>query len=683
MLNRFRLRGKIVILLLIPLVAVVALTGAIVLDRAYQASRATATADRVLVATRVSALTQDIQQEMLLSIGFLFRGVGPPELSDQRQQVNNARFALLGSDAPAVPDSLRTQLNQMTELAGLRAAIDAGTKPAADIVTGYTGVVTRLIDGIGLESTADLSTPEGRQAVALHSALRIDEHINIASSDLLIVAGAKERRAITPYFVNLGYIELWVSKLGTYGTPEQVQRYQQVRADVRSRLGNAVSDPNADPSDALLKVPFPVLLNQLKSAHADSGNPVIERIVLDANNAVDDRRRQVLVAAFGVGGGSVLVLLLALFLSLSVARGVVRPLSRLTTSAEMVARVAQEELTRVADDEVPVASSVEKIKLDAVGVHAKDEIGELARAFHQVQRTAAGLVERQVVIRRNVAEMFGHVGRRTQNLVGRQIELIDELERRETDEGRLQNLYRLDHVSSRLRRNASSLVVLSGVVDEDESDHTSPLALPDVVRLALAEIEDYARVDVRVPADIEVKPEIVPDLILVVAELMENATSFSPPHTRVTVTAERDPYGLRLSIIDNGIGMSDDKRARENARLRRRERLDLAPTGVLGLFVVGRLARRHEMRVDLTRTPQGGTTATVQVPGRMLVSATPRPQWSALSHDLSRLIATSQPWSGFAIAGESHRPGRTAQDVKDMIEEFEGGVTRARNGNTE
>ena len=148
--------------------------------------------------------------------------------------------------------------------------------------------------------------------------------------------------------------------------------------------------------------------------------------------------------------------------------------------------------------------------------------------------------------RRNVAQMFGHVGRRTQNLVGRQIALIDRLEREETEPDRLQHLYRLDHVSSRLRRNAGSLVVLSGGAGAER--HVAPLPLADVVRLALGEIEDYTRVDVAgAGGHRDGRRPVIGDLVLVLAELMENATTFSPPHTRVTVAAADTASGVRLS----------------------------------------------------------------------------------------------------------------------------------------
>jgi hypothetical protein len=329
--------------------------------------------------------------------------------------------------------------------------------------------------------------------------------------------------------------------------------------------------------------------------------------------------------------------------------------------------------------------------LAPIDVRAEDEIGDLARAFERVQQTAARLVERQAASRRNVAQMFGHIGRRTQNLVGRQIALIDQLERGEEDPGRLQHLYRLDHVSSRLRRNASSLVVLSGAAGAEP--HVTPVQLGDVVRLALAEIEDYTRVDISVPDDLVVIPAMVGDLVLMLAELMENATTFSPPHTRVSVSAARSATGTgaRLTIVDRGIGMPPERLAEENARLTRRERLDLAPTEVLGLFVVGRLARRHGVGVALEATPGGGVTATVELAQHMLVPveveqglpvpiqlaetgvraltgavvAPPDPPFDvAALQRANRTLATGPTWNAFAIEA-ARSPAKVEETAPD------------------
>src|SRR6185312_11743343 len=160
--------------------------------------------------------------------------------------------------------------------------------------------------------------------------------------------------------------------------------------------------------------------------------------------------------------------------------------------------------------------------------------------------------------------------------------------------------------------------VLSGATGANE--HMAPLPLQDVVRLALGEIEDYTRVDVEVPEEIVVVPAILADLTLMLAELMENATAFSPPHTRVLISATELRGGARLAIVDNGLGMSPERLAEENSRLTHRERLDLVPSEVLGLFVVGRLARRHGIEVTLTDTPGGGITVWIDLNPSHLVS---------------------------------------------------------------
>jgi signal transduction histidine kinase len=415
---------------------------------------------------------------------------------------------------------------------------------------------------------------------------------------------------------DVAVLQAQANRLTAFATPAQVALYTKVQDEANTRLGKDFAGAtDSNPLASFAKLTPQLVFPALESL-VGIGRVVEQRIVNDVTGEVTRQQNRALATAWVVGGLAGLVLLVVVLLVIVVGRAVVRPLTRLTSSADRVARVTEAELVRVADDESEAAAPVQ---LEPVDVRARDEVGDLARAFERVQGTAARLVERQVASRRNVAQMFGHVGRRTQNLVGRQIALIDRLERDEADPERLQHLYRLDHVSSRLSRNAGSLVVLSGATSTNE--HVNPLPLADVVRLALGEIEDYVRVDVEVPPGIALVPNVINDIVLVLAELMENATVFSPPHTRVTVAAQQTAYGAQLAVIDRGIGLSPERLAEENARLARRERLDLAPTEVLGLFVVGRLARRHGLGVALWPTPGGGLTATIAISDRLLTSA--------------------------------------------------------------
>ena len=230
------------------------------------------------------------------------------------------------------------------------------------------------------------------------------------------------------------------------------------------------------------------------------------------------------------------------------------------------------------------------------------EVGALAAAFNRVQSTAAELLNRQSTNRRNVSLMFANVARRTQNLVHRQLTVVDELERNEQDPKLLDGLYRLDHLSTRLRRSADKLLVVAGA--REETVITGPIDLATALRSALAEIEDYKRVRLGTLCEVTLASPVASDLMLVFAELLENATAFSPPDSFVELSARIQNDGSCLVlIVDHGVGMTKERLAEENRRLVERERLDIAPTDMLGLFVVGRLARRHSLRRRAGRYP--------------------------------------------------------------------------------
>lgn len=314
----------------------------------------------------------------------------------------------------------------------------------------------------------------------------------------------------------------------------------------------------------------------------------------------------------------------------------------------------------------------------------------VARAFERAQETAVRLAERQAASRRSVAELVGHVGRRTQNLANRQLALVERLQRQSTDPGQQAELQRLDHISSRLRRIADCLVVLSGSTGADP--HPAPLPLAGVVRLALDEIEDDTRVDVSVPAHLTVTPAVVGDLALTLAELVDNATAYSPPYTQVTVSAAATGAGVRINLVDHGVGMRPEQMAEANNRLTRCGPLD-APAKALGLVVVGLLARRHGWQVTLSATPGGGVTVEIQIDERLLVRGRTwpttlprrptRPPFAPAATPTrlfdpepvgraSRVLATGQPWDAFGLgqpAGTTENLGRAAGTTEDRENE--------------
>ncbi|MBM0235440.1 nitrate- and nitrite sensing domain-containing protein [Micromonospora sp. STR1_7] len=614
LLGRLRIRGKLALLVVIPLLSMVGLAVPVVLERVAAAQRAGDITDRVRLASRVGSLVQDLQQERILSVGFLLGRVERAEVIRKSADVDDRVADLRAAGGEALTDRVDRALDGVSSLVDLRTAVLARVADPGQVMDAFGPVNMGMIDSLRLVVGVDTDTLPGRQVLALDGLLRADEGLGACATLSVLVKAIGTPDTTAGYVACIAALQVNSLRFRSLITSEQLKVARLNDAAVAARTSPDFLVTSArNPAGAVRDVPMDALFPAVRTM-IRLGQFVEKKLVADVLAEVTAEQRRALTAAYLVGGAATLILALVVLLSAAVARTVARPLSQLTRSADRVARVAEAELVRVTDDETESAQS---IRLEPVDIRANDEIGDLARAFDRVQSTAARLVERQVAGRRNVAQMFGHVGRRTQNLVGRQIALIDRLEQQEADPGRLEHLYRLDHISSRLRRNAGSLVVLSGSAGADA--HTAPVPLADVVRLALGEIEDYTRVEVRVPAGVSAAPAVVGDLVLALAELMENATVFSPPHTRVLVTGEASGLGARITVVDHGIGMSEQRLTEENARLTRRERLDLAPTEVLGLFVVGRLARRHGWEVNLAATPGGGVTAQVEIPSVSLV----------------------------------------------------------------
>ncbi|MGC4853235.1 nitrate- and nitrite sensing domain-containing protein [Micromonospora sp. DT4] len=614
LLARLRIRGKLALLVVIPLLSMVGLAVPVVLDRVAAAQRAADITDQVRLASRVGSLVQDLQQERILSIGFLLGRVERSEVTRKAADVDDRVADLRADGGDALTEQVDHALNGVSRLVDLRRGVLARTANPRQVMDAFGPVDKELIGSLRLVLSVDTETLPGRQVLALDGLLRADEGIGACATLSLLVKATGSPDTTAGYVACIAALQVDNARFRSLITPEQLKVAQLNDAAVAARTSPDFLITSArDPAGAVRDVPMEALFSAVRTM-IRLGQFVEKKIVADVLAEVKADQRRALTAAYLVGAAAALILALVVLLSAAVARTVARPLTQLTRSADRVARVAEAELVRVTDDET---ERVQPVRLEPVVIRSSDEIGDLARAFDRVQNTAAQLVERQVAGRRNVAQMFGHVGRRTQNLVSRQLALIDRLEQQEADAGRLEHLYRLDHISSRLRRNAGSLVVLSGSAGTDA--HTAPVPLADVVRLALGEIEDYTRVEVQVPAGIAAAPAIVGDLVLALAELMENATVFSPPHTRVLVAGETSGLGARITVVDHGIGMNEQRLAEENARLTRRERLDLAPTEVLGLFVVGRLARRHGWEVSLTATVGGGVTAQVEIPQASLV----------------------------------------------------------------
>ena len=313
------------------------------------------------------------------------------------------------------------------------------------------------------------------------------------------------------------------------------------------------------------------------------------------------------VAVFGLAG-----LILTLLVSILLGRSINRRLTALRRSA---LTLAEEQLPAVVSrlrrgESVDVAAEAPPLRVGS------DEIGQVGQAIDTVRQTAIRSAVDEARLRQGVNDMFRNLARRSQSLLQRQLTVLDGMERKATDPDVLEDLFKMDHLTTRMRRHAEGLIILSGA--PPGRGWSAPVKLIDVMRGAISEVEDYARVTVSTQSRAALSGSAVTDVIHLLAELIENATTLSPPFTQVRVSGEAVASGFAIEIEDRGLGMTPQRMAELNERLARPPEINPTNTEQLGLFVVGQLARRHGISVTLRQSPYGGTTAVALIPDRLI-----------------------------------------------------------------
>jgi signal transduction histidine kinase len=587
-----------------------------------------------------------LQAERKLAVGYLASEDGDGGPLAQQYEQTDAAVAELRANAdagnarstltPAGAGRLDELLLEVSTLPRLRDSIEGGGLSPTEALDRYTGIVDA---GLTLDrsliqpSTEDLLR-EAQALVALTDAREL-----LAREDA-ILTGAVVAGAFTSADLSQA-----VQLIGA-------RRHQVALAvaDLHSTDRDAYTElAEGQPATALAALEDRLLLEgrvgEPVPIDASAWQGVYDQVTddlrtfdLEAADRLVERSRPEAVLIFGriavTGAIGLIALVVTAFGSVRVARSVLRRLAGLRQAALELAidRIPRVVAQLRAGERVDVAAEAPPLPYGA------DEIGEVGRAFNALQRQAVGAAVAEADLRRGVNEVFLNIARRSQTLLHRQLSILDAMERRTEDPVELEDLFRVDHLATRMRRNAEDLVILAGAAPGRGWRH--PVPLVDVLRGGISEVEDYARVSVRPVPEVAVTGRAVGDLIHLLAELIENATAFSPPSTKVTIGAEPVTHGLAIEIEDRGIGILTPALERINARLadppdfgelasrsggssgelasRTAEQSESGAGAQLGLFVVARLASRHGIQVQLRRSVYAGTTAVVLLPDTLL-----------------------------------------------------------------
>jgi signal transduction histidine kinase len=670
--RRIPIRAKVAGALAVPLVALVVGAAMGVAANAGHASQVMRQADLAIASIGHAGLISALQAERNLALIEMLGLSGhiqldPGDVAAARDATDAAHTALhreIADQNDTLRDDYAVARESLDQLDGVRARVDAAESGGAtdraeahEVFTAYTDMIGTLF-----------ASHDRFSLVVDDAALRQgDDLVHYSSHATDSVAHLVER------------LLYWGSSPGGVDEPEEAARIAESARDVERN--NAVvrtkaTGPYAEAADTLLANPRVTGLLDYADRAVRTGQVDPEALldttplgpeggysafrddvagILDAEatrlaSEADARRRLYWAAALVVLGVAVGVAYL-------VIRSITRPLRHLSREA---GAMASYRLPAAVQDilDAPAGADVAVPDPPPPTLGIQDEVSDVAQALNDLQRSALTLAVEQAALRRNVAESYVNLGRRSQNLLSRLLDAVGELERSETDPDRLDQLYRLEHLANRIRRNAESLLVLSEPVAP--ARWRPPVQVADVVPATLGEIENYERVVVRTLEPAMVRGGASTDLAHILAELIENALRHSPPRELVEVSGHMGANGYDISVVDHGLGMTPEDLERANHRLAGAESFTVTPARYMGHYVTAVLAARHGISVRLHGSVVAGITAQVTLPPTLL---TAHPDHPAAGRPLGATDPFSDLWPDDAVPPE--RP--TADDVRAAV----------------
>jgi anti-sigma regulatory factor (Ser/Thr protein kinase) len=627
---------KLGLIMIVPTIATIVVGTAGLLGQVDQASAAERARSLTVLAGDAGTLVHTLQSERATAVMLLITSSNESARTDytnaqQTTQTALNQYLATRNTIADLPGNLRQSLddisNELNELTPLRQQVLALTEvPLSVAEWRYTVLIGDLlgIRELSAQLAGDTSLSDSilaAAAVAAETEAMAQEQV-IIDKALAIDDFPEARR--TDYAEIVDSARQDEDTFRSLATSTQIDFYE--RAIAGSAMRNIMRiqgqidtlRPGEKPSDVLDLATW----QEATAERAALMNDAETRLNTEARTSAESLGAQVQRRVLIETGVLLFTLLIGVLFAWLVARSMARSLRDLRQGALAVAQYGlPQAVSRLRDPAISANLSPAGVALqiaEPLPIRSNDEFGQVTEAFNAVHLEAVRTAAEQAALRASVATMFVNLARRSQILVDRLIGHLDRLERGEQDPDRLSELFQLDHLATRMRRNDENLLVLAGA--DSTRIQREPAALMDVLRAAQSEVEQYTRVEFTIiDQDIEIASHAVNDLVHLVAELFDNATSFSPPDTPIRVEARRIGERVVLRVEDRGIGMTYEQYAELNERLAAPPQVDVAVSRMMGLVVVARLASRHGVTVELQPSPHRGTIADVVLPSGVLV----------------------------------------------------------------
>ncbi|MFG1869027.1 sensor histidine kinase [Micromonospora arborensis] len=633
--------SKLGLIMIVPTIATVVVGTSGLVDHVETLNNANRAGDLARLSSYSGNLVDTLQDERTAAV--LLLGADGTQPTAQYQEAFNRVNSRVDQEArpyreqraeiddlPASLESLLDGIDQnLQDLSGIRSQVFNGKLALTETVQAYEGLISDLL---AIRDSATQLAGDNDLSDRMRAAAAVAREKEFLAARRVVVhraLGVKGGQRLTPalrtdYIASGTGQQQALQSFKAVATPEDAKFHDQtVAGGDRREAQNYTGWIDGNTTGDMRGAPFkPDQWEAAMTANAKLIRTVEMKldgeVVAGAENLRSDVQRQVFLET----GLLLSMLLLAILFAYLVARSMARSLRELRQGALSVAQYGlPQAVARLRDPQV--VGQLSPVQLanqiaEPLPVRSKDEFGQVTEAFNAVHLEAVRTAAEQAALRASVATMFVNLARRSQILVDRLIGHLDRLERGEEDPDRLAELFQLDHLATRMRRNDENLLVLAGA--DSTRVQREPAALIDVLRAAQSEVEHYTRIEFGViDRDIEVAAHAVNDLVHLVAELFDNATAFSPPDSQVMVEARRVGDRSSLYVEDRGIGISAEQLHDLNERLATPPQVDVAVSRMMGLVVVARLASRHGVRVELRPGSDRGTVADVTLPTSVLV----------------------------------------------------------------